>query len=124
MAPNDSRELTGVNLQLSNALEKNPDETCAVYRISPDFPRSRTVNNNGRILALFQGAAPVSPKRLRGTVYPGDTYIRDDNNVTIQIHMLELKQNEEPVAQNVPVVTIWVPERMSLDWITQHQPLE
>ncbi|MBN67298.1 MAG: alpha-1,4 polygalactosaminidase [Rickettsiales bacterium] len=120
-APRDTQEITGVLLQLSNALETDPNERCVVYRMSPGYPRSRTVDQNGRIRNLFQGAAPVNPPALRGSIYPGDREVHEAEHVTVQLHFIDITQDNETVAQNVPVVAIWIPRRMELPWITQDQ---
>ncbi|MDE0371280.1 MAG: hypothetical protein OXI73_01860 [Rhodospirillales bacterium] len=121
-ASRDTREITGVLLQLSHALEQNPDERCIIYRMSPAFARRRTVDANGRIRNLFQGAAPVSPPSLRGSTYPGDLAIHEHEEVTVQVHFVELSQDGMTVAENVPIVAIWIPRRMDLAWLTQEQP--
>ena len=89
----DSQRNTGMLLQLSLAQESNPNEICTVYRMSPRRTgRSRSVKENGKIGAyLFQGAAPVNPPERRGEVYPGDPAIRDDDTITVQIHMVDLR---------------------------------
>ena len=43
----DSQRNTGMLLQLSKALEVNPQENCVVYRMSPNQKRSRRVDENG-----------------------------------------------------------------------------
>lgn len=121
-AAKDTQDVTGLLLQLAHALEQNPNERCVVYRISPNFIRQRSVNKEGKIRNLFQGAAPVNPPRLRGTIYPGDREIHDKENVTIQVHLINLIRDNEIVAEDVPVTAVWVPKRMALDWITQGQP--
>jgi len=120
-APGDTQEITGVLLQLSHALEQNPYERCVVYRMSPDYSRRRTVDANGRIRNLFQGAAPVNPPEVRGSIYPGDREIHAPEDVTIQVHFVDITQNSELVAENVPVVAIWVPRRMEIAWLIQEQ---
>ncbi|HED12884.1 MAG TPA: alpha-1,4 polygalactosaminidase [Gammaproteobacteria bacterium] len=121
-APGDTQEITGVLLQLSHALEQNIDETCVVYRMSPGYTRSRSVDVNGKVRNLFQGAAPVNPPALRGTVYPGDRSIHEPEDISIQIHFVELTQNKEVVARAVPVIAVWVPRRFELPWVVQDQP--
>lgn len=121
-APGDTQEITGVLLQLSRALEQNPDEPCVVYRIAPGYARSRGVDTSGRIRNLFQGAAPVNPPALRGSIYPGDREIHEPEDLTIQVHFVDLTQNNSTVAQNVPVIAIWIPRRMEISWVTQDQP--
>lgn len=125
IAADDTQDVTGLLLQLARAIERRPNETCTIYRISPQYDRRRGVDGSGKITNLFQGAAPVSPPELRGTVYPGDREIRDADSVTIQAHVLTLTQgdgNENVVAREVPVIAVWVPSRMALSWITQVQP--
>ncbi len=120
-SPKDSKEYTGVLLQLAHALDQNPEEMCTVYRISPGYPRRRTVNLNGEIGYLFQGAAPVFPEHLRGSIYPGDREIHESENVTVQLHFVDLQQNKQIVAENVSILAIWVPQRLDLSWIVQDQ---
>ena len=117
----DSQRNTGLLLQLSKALEDDPDEVCTIYRISPVTGRGRGIDENGEVTNLFQGEAPVYPLERRGEVYPGDRAIRDDDHVTVQIHMLKLMRDNQEVAQNVPVLAVWVPARLARAWIAQDQ---
>lgn len=117
----DSQRSTGLLLQLSKALEDDPDEVCTIYRISPATGRRRGIDENGEVTNLFQGEAPVQPRERRGEVYPGDRAIRDDDNVTVQIHTLDLTRSDEVVAENVPVLAVWVPARLARAWITQDE---
>ena len=120
-SPRDSRENTGVLLQLAHALDQNSNEKCTVYRMSPKFKRQRSVDQNGDISNLFQGAAPVFPQHLRGSIYPGDREIRESEDVTVQLHFVDLLQNKNVVAEGVPIVAIWIPRRLDLSWIVQEQ---
>lgn len=117
----DSQLNTGLLLQLSRALEDNPDEICTIYRMSPAGRRSRGIDEEGKIPQLFQGEIPVKPLDRRGEIYPGDRAIRDDDNVTIQIHTLDLKRGDHVVAEDVPVLAVWVPEQLGRAWIVQDQ---
>jgi hypothetical protein len=118
----DSQRNTGLLLQLSKALEDDPDEISTVYRMSPAETRRRGVDDNGEVTSLFQGKAPVYPRDRRGAIYPGDRAIRDNLNVTIQIHMLTLTRDDQPIATAVPVLAVWVPARMARAWVHQDQP--
>ena len=117
----DSQRNIGLLLQLTKALEANPNEVCTIYKMSPTTGRSRGINTNGEITYLYQGEAPVQPLHRRGEIYPGDRAIRDDDNVTIQIHKLELTRENgtQVVAQDIPVLAVWVPERLGLAWVVQ-----
>lgn len=114
----DTRELIGVMLQLSEALRANDQEVCTIYHMSPEFPRQRATDENGKINELFQG-----PTRLASGAYsyPGDSAFHDADALTIQIHSLNLRQEGVVVAERVPVIAIWLPSRFAVDWIAQHQ---
>lgn len=115
----DTNNLIGVMLQLSQALEVDPNEVCTIYHMSPGFPRQRATDGDGKINELFQG-----PTRLvgGGYSYPGDAAFHDDDRVTVQVHALDLRQGGDFVARQVPVIAIWLPRRMAIDWVAQHQP--
>lgn len=120
----DSQRNTGLLIQLSYAVEEDPNEVCTVIVMSPSERRHRGVGANGEILNLYQGAAPVNPIERRGEVYPGDQFIRDENNVTIQIHNLDITRDNEIMLENVPVLAVWVPARLARGWVSQTQQIE
>ncbi len=66
--------------------------------------------------------APVNPPARRGEIYPGDRAIREDDQVTVQIHTLDLTQDGDVVCRDVPVLAVWIPARMAVGWIQQDQP--
>ncbi len=90
----------------------------------PKLARQRSVHDDGKVRNLFQGAAPVSPPERRGSIYPGDRDIHEPDAVTIQVHTLSLTQGTDNavVARDVPVIAVWVPERMAIPWVVQDQP--
>ena len=45
--------------------------------------------------------------------------MRSPNEVTIQVHTLNLTRNDTVVAQNVPVLAVWVPGRLAEGWLVQ-----
>lgn len=120
----DSSRITGLLLQLSRALDQNPNERCTVYRMSSGSRRKRSVDDNNAIKELFQGANPERLHARRGEIYPGDRDIREAGHVNVQIHTLDLRQTEDGpiIAENVPVLAVWVPARLEVAWVNQEQP--
>lgn len=122
--PIDSQRFTGLLIQLGNYLESHADEKCTVYLMShPDnkwITRQHTRNDQDEIENLFQGEYPVNPIEERGTVYPGDRNVHEQDTVTIQVHRINvLSEQKTVVAADVPTVTVWVPRKMSADWLVQ-----
>lgn len=113
--PRDTEQITGLLLQLEHAIDENPKERCVVYRTNPRYQRSRTLNDDGKVPTRNLFSGPIGG-------YIGDGRIRDKENVTIQIHLIDLMHEKKVVANNVPGITVWVPKRMALPWITQGQP--
>jgi hypothetical protein len=120
----DSQRNTGLLLQLSKALDDDPNEICTIYRMSPRRRRARGVDQSGEVTNLFQGEFPVFPRERRGEVYPGDRAICDHDNVTIQIHTLDLTRGGAIVSENVPVVAVWVPARLARTWVAQEPEVQ
>lgn len=119
----DSQRNLGLLLQLKKALEEEADEICTIYRMSGGRVRQRGVDEDGEVTNLFQGEAPVFPKEQRGSVYPGDRSICDPDNVTVQIHTLQLTRNDVVVAENAMVLAVWIPRRLAESWLAQEPQL-
>lgn len=114
----DSRNLVGLMLQLSKALDDNGGERCTIYQVSPEFARFRAIDANGKINELFQGATRLASGNYG---YPGDAAFHDSDTVTVQLHTLQLRRDNTIVVENVPVIAIWIPKRLAVNWISQHQ---
>ena len=120
----DTQEMTGLLLQLSKSLEVDQHEAAVVYRMRPTYHGTRDVDDDGRIGSvrrLFQGPTRVDGKP-RTYSYPGDMRFQHPDLVTVQIHRYDLRRGDPIIAKNMPVVAIWVPRRMGLNWLVQHQP--
>jgi hypothetical protein len=80
--------------------------------------RTRRLNRNDEIQQLFQGKQPTrDTAQFRvGEVYPGDQQIRDEGLVSIQIHLLNLRDTD---FTSVPTLAIWIPEHIGADVIRQ-----
>lgn len=119
----ESDRFTGARLQIAAYLDEHPSSICSVYLMSPNSVRDRTVDPRLQIVKLFQGEAPVEPRDLRGSVYPGDDKIRANTGLTMQIHRLNLFDGAgSPLAENVPVIALWIPSEMAAAWFVQRSP--
>ena len=116
----DSQRNTALLLQLSKVLEDHPDETCAVYQMSSGHKRIRGVGDEGEIKNLYQGEAPVRPLAQRGSVYPGDQAIKDGDRVTVQIHYLDLRDDQDRIiSPNTFVLAVYMPSRLAESYVVQ-----
>jgi hypothetical protein len=118
-SPRDTSHYLGLLLQLREYIDgASDDPKCTIYKMSGGSTRDRSMNRGGRIKNLFQGAAPDK----HGEIYPGDLAIRQDDQVTIQVHNLDLYHGNvqgEPTATEVPVITVWVPRSASRGFVTK-----
>lgn len=115
----DSQLYTGLRLQIKAHIEKAPNDTCVVYHMSKGNSRMRSVDDKDEILNLFQGS---NPEKGKGEIiYPGDQSIRSENELTIQVHNIKVRQKDGTYIENVPTVAVWVPRIMAEDWIVQEQ---
>jgi len=113
----DSATYSSLRGILKGFIEEHPNEECLVYLMSADSidnwtPRTRRLNRNDEIQQLFQGRNP----RTGEVIYPGDSEIKDENILSIQIHLLNLRDTE---FISVPTLAIWTPEHMGADLIRQ-----
>lgn len=118
----DAPNFSAAELAIQWHLMANPNATASVYRMAAQRPplqgggrRRRQIGDDGRIVNLFQGEAPVQPVSLRGSIYPGDRRIHTDETVTVQVHDLDLTDGAQPpglLKGHVPAVAIWIPDFM------------
>lgn len=119
----DSQRNTALLLRLSKVLENSPGESCAVYQMSGGNKRLRAVGSDGEIRNLYQGEAPVRPLAQRGTIYPGDQAIRVGDRVTIQIHYLDLRDEDGTiVSPDTYVISVFLPQRLAETYVVQQEP--
>jgi hypothetical protein len=117
--PQDSQRNTALLLLISRILEASPNETCSVFQMSGGQPRNRSRRLDGSIPNLFQGAAPSVGDAV-GSIYPGDRHIHETDRISIQLHRLNLIDNErETVAENVFLVAVHVPSDLAQTYYVQ-----
>lgn len=119
----DSASYSSLRGILKRYIEQHPDEECLLYLMSARSldswtRRTRKLNRNNEIQQLFQGKQPTKPTAQFnvGDVYPGDREIKDDNLLSIQIHLLDFRNT---AYVSVPTIAIWIPDQMSSDIIRQ-----
>jgi hypothetical protein len=113
----DSATYSSLRGILKRYLEENPDELCFVYLMSANSisdwkRRIRRLDRNDEIQQLFQGRNP----RTGEVIYPGDSEIKNESVLTIQIHLLDLRDTD---FLSVPTLAIWIPESIGKDIIRQ-----
>lgn len=113
----DSISFTSLRSILRIYLDDHSDEYCSVYLMSVTdienwTPRERGLNKNDEVMQLFQGKNP----KKGPVIYPGDREIKNTNLVTLQIHMLNLKNS---AFVNVPTIAIWIPKKIDIGLIKQ-----
>lgn len=114
----ESQPYTGLRLQVASFLESNPDAASAVFVMSSGKERVRSVGDGDLIPNLFQGR---NPEKGKGEMtYPGDSEIREQEHLTVQIHYLKIKRESETI-ESVPVLAVWVPRQMRESWLVQNQ---
>lgn len=113
----DSATYSSLRGIVKGFIEEHPDDECLVYLMSANSidnweGRIRKLNRNDEIQQLFQGRNP----RTGEVIYPGDSEIKDENLLTIQIHLLNIRDTE---FTSVPTLAIWIPEHIGTDIIRQ-----
>ncbi|PKL40407.1 MAG: alpha-1,4 polygalactosaminidase [Spirochaetae bacterium HGW-Spirochaetae-1] len=120
----DAQNFLAIIILLRNFLENSfSDEECSVYYMSQGINRERKLDAKGELVNLFQGAYPVNPKEIRGSIYAGDRYIHSNDNITVQIHMLNILDNDKKLIYDNPVanIAIFLPERLKTNVLIQNQ---
>jgi len=119
----DSEGFTTLQSVLHSYLEQNPDSLAVVYLMKKGDKRTRRLTSNDEIQQLFQGR---NPRRGRGEViYPGDSSIRDEEQVTVQIHKLDLvDRNSGEVFEDIYSIAVWTPEKVGKQVITVGDPIQ
>lgn len=113
----DSNSYSSLRGNLKRYLVDHPDEECLIYLMSAQSltdwtSRMRRLNETDEIQQLFQGRNP----RVGDVIYPGDSNIKDENLLCIQIHKLELRDTD---FHDVRTFTVWIPEHIGSDIIRQ-----
>lgn len=92
----------------------NVDEPITIYIMSKGSIRVRSLlKNTNNIENLFQGKNP----RAGEIIYPGDDKIKNKDNITIQIHKVNIRDTD---FNDVVSLAIWIPNRFRQDTIIKN----
>jgi len=123
----DSMEFTGLLLQVSHYLETHRTAQCTIVHMDPLHAREvRSLDDNGSVLNLFQGANYDRSQEPPIQTYPGDRAVCDPSDLTVQIHNLP-RINDHPgssgklVASGVWLVAVRIGPGMEAGWVVQAQ---
>lgn len=114
----DSANYSILRSMMKHHLKDNPNEECLIYLMSARSldnwtKRVRRQNKkNNEVQQLFQGKNPKSG----AVIYPGDSEIKDKEMLTIQIHILSIKDTNY---DEVPTLAISIPQWLNTDTIHQ-----
>jgi len=122
----DAEEHTQWQVALSmiaNAIDEHQDLTANVIVMRPESEPFRGVDEDGCIKQVFAGAHPGRPPYA----YTGDREVRLDD-VTLQLHRFDIGHgsdnasatDREVVESQVPVLALWLGERVNRPMIRQH----
>ena len=114
----DSEEFAALMRLIQKRLRQSPDELADVYLMAQGDTRSRAYEN-GKIQQLFQGRQSDS----QGPTYPGDRDVKTPDRISVQLVYLHLTEGTRGVriADDVPLVAVWVPGAIAQDAIRQPQ---
>lgn len=112
----DSNAYSSLRALIQSHLEDFPGELCSVYLMGAkslaDWPsRTRALTAKGEIKQLHQG----SNSKGNVMIYPGDKQIKNNDRISIQIHLLDLRDSYD----HVPTLAIWTPARIGKSLIRQ-----
>jgi Z1 domain len=113
--PRDTASFTGILLTLGEAIRSNPNITATIYKMRPTAGGRRDIKDDGTIENFLQGRTD------RPGGYPGDTFYQQPNQMTLQLHAYDLRQNSKVVAKAAPLVVFHVPSALAKDWLIQVQ---
>ncbi len=123
----DAEEHTQWQVALSmiaNALDEYQDLVANIIVMRPDSEPFRGVDDAGRIKQVFAGAHPGRPPYA----YSGDREVHL-NDVTLQLHRFDVGQGSdstsaterEVIESKVPVLALWLGDRVNRPMIRQNQ---
>src|SRR5680860_263453 len=109
--PRDTAAFTGLLVTIAEAYRNDPSLTATVYRMRLKATGHRDINDDGTIENFLQGRTD------RPGGYPGDTFFQQPDELTMQIHAYDLRQENKVVASAAPLIVLHVPPALARDWL-------
>jgi hypothetical protein len=113
----DSQNFVQLLRLIQKRLISHPTDTCSVFLMAIGDRRRRDYENN-QIEQLFQGVQYDSQRQV---TYPGDRKVVASQGITVQMSYLDLGKPNTLIAQNVPMIAVWVPAVLAHDAVVQPQ---
>lgn len=113
----DSNGYIDLKLLFETVIKENEKEIIRIYLMKKGSIRERRLTRKDNVIQqLFQGKNP----KVGEVIYPGDEKIKEENNLTLQIHHLNLTDSEgrNTVHEDVYTIAVWVPDSKGKDYIT------
>lgn len=112
----DSQKFGAILRLVQRRLASHPDESCTIFLMGSGERRRRRYTDNA-IDQLFQGVQYDK----QGETYPGDRKIRAPQGITVQLSNLDLGEPNALIAENLPMIAVWVPAALAQDVLMQPQ---
>jgi hypothetical protein len=116
--PRDTASFTGLLVSLGEAIRADSSQTAAVYRMRPRAGGQRRISSDGSIDNFLQGRTATA---RGGVTYPGDTFFKSADKLTLQIHAYDLAIGGKSAAKAAPLLAIHVPSALAKAWLVQVQ---
>jgi hypothetical protein len=105
--PEDSIMINQLALLLGARLDDDPDLIADVFLMDNLDPRSRSLEGEASINQLFQGAGGGK------SAYPGDAKFFTPARVSVQVHIVDVKDGSKVVRTQAPALAIRVPKELA-----------
>lgn len=116
----DSQKVAPLLRMIQLHLIDYPDEHCTLFLMAEGQARRRDYQDE-RIVQLFQGVQYAIQNGQRIETYPGDSRVRADGGISVQLSYLDLGLPGQLIAQNIPHMAVWMPGDIGRDAVDQQQ---
>lgn len=114
LSSTDSKTFDMLAAHIADYAKRGDSETGLVYQMRSGTARARSIDDEGRVLELFQGRNPEKGKGE--AIYKGDAHIKDDNRLVVQIHRINALQEKTKrlLIEDTYALAVWVPSSLGV----------